>query len=112
MLLTVCLLLLQAASGQVWKKGTLLYLDGKNITGRAKFELKRDDLIRFDAYGLLAGSSLTLEARKNGLKFFNEIYESNARGEIKTILFFPRARTRIKCTVYYTTKNGADPSQW
>ena len=85
-----------------------MYLDGKNVTGRAKFELKRDDLIRFDGYGLLAGSALNLQAKKNGVKFYDENYETNARGEFKTILFFPRIRARIKCTAYYTTKNGRD----
>lgn len=108
LLLSVFLMMLQLASGQVGGRGTLLYLDGKNVTGRAKFELKRDDLIRFDGYGLQAGSSLNLQARKNGVKMYDEIFDANSRGEIKTILFFPKARVRIKCTAYYTTKNGRE----
>lgn len=107
-LLSVLMMSLLWASAQVRGEGTLLYLDGKNITGRAKFELKNDDLLRFDAYGLLAGSTIRLEAKKNGVRIFGENFESNARGEMKTILFFPKARARIKCTAYYTTKNGRE----
>ncbi len=98
----------QWALAQAEVGGTLLYLDGKNITRRAKFELKHDDLIRFDGYGLLAGSSMQLEARKNGVKVYDEVFESNSRGEMKTILFFPKAKSRIKLTAYYTTRNGRE----
>lgn len=96
----------QISLSQDRARGTLLYMDGKNITHRARFELKKDDLIRFDAYGLLAGSSITLEARKKGGRFFNESFAANQRGEMKTILFFPKVKGAIKCTASYTSKNG------
>ena len=86
--------------------GTQLYIDDKNITPRAQFELRRDDLVRFDAYGLAASSSLRLEAKKKGLRFVNETYTANARGEVKAVLHFPKISARITCTAWYTTQNN------
>lgn len=108
LLVLLLFLSFQISLSQDGDRGTLLYMDGKNITQRAHFELKKDDLIRFDAYGLSAGSSITLEARKKGGKFFSESFPSNQRGEMKTILFFPKAKSSIKCTAYYTSKNGKE----
>jgi len=96
----------QISLSQDRARGTLLYMDGKNITQRARFELKKDDLIRFDAYGLQAASAIVLEARKKRVKFFEEAFDANQRGEMKTILFFPKVKSSIKCTAYYITKNG------
>lgn len=87
-------------------RGTQLYIDDKNIISRTTFELRKDDLIRFDAYGLATDSDLQLDAKRNGIRFFSENYRSNRRGEVKTVLFFPKVSSKITCTAYYTTQNG------
>lgn len=112
-----CILLLPAlwlcwnlGHGQVPRSSTLIYVEGKNVTPRAHFELERDDLVRFDAYGLEPGSALLLEARKGGVKFYTESFPSNDRGEVKAILFFPKAGMSIACKATYKGKNGREKS--
>ena len=73
-----------------------------------EFELERDDLVRFDAYRLQSASTLYFTGKKGGIRFYEQAFPSNARGEVKAILFFPKASNTITCTVNYLAENGED----
>ncbi len=90
---------------QTNSEATLLYVDDINVTPRQTFEMHRDDLVRVDAYGLAPLTTFTLEAKRNGLRFFSQTYESNERGEVKAVLIFPKISSKITCTASYTTQN-------
>ena len=106
----VFLLFLIGAStfGQGHQHATTLYLDGRNITPGSRIELKRDALLRFEAYNIQSGTPVKIEAKKGGIKFWEATYQPNPRGEIKTILIFPQPKTKmpIACFVQYTAADG------
>lgn len=107
LLLPVFWLCCGSAFAQPLGEGTQLYVDGKNITDKARFELLRDDLVRFDAYGLQGGSTLELQGRKGGgPRFYKQAFQANARGEIKAILFFPKVGSTIIMEASYTAEDG------
>lgn len=96
----------QVAFAQTPRLGTQLYIDGKNITDGMEFELERDDLVRFDAYRLQSASVLNIIGKKGAIRFYGQSFTSNARGEVKAVLFFPKASNTISCTVEYIAENG------
>jgi hypothetical protein len=84
----------------------LLYLDGKNLIEDAHYPLENDQLISLETYDLLPYSPVELTALQKGVPIFKKSYPTNEKGAMKDILFFPKARSAIRCTLHFTTKNG------
>jgi hypothetical protein len=85
---------------------SLFFLDGKNVVEMKEFSLGLDDIIRFEAYEMLAGTVVTMKVSGAGLKTSEKIYTVNERGESKATLFFPEAKGKLTVVVKFTTKNG------
>lgn len=86
--------------------GSLVYVDGMNVVENAVILLHTDDLIRLEAYDLHPYSKVDFKAVSPGLKTVTETFNSNHSGSMKEILFFPKARAKIRCQVKYLSKNG------
>ena len=87
---------------------SLLFLDGKNLIEYKEVELGLDELISFEAFDLQPSSTLNLKVTGAGFKTVQQDYTTNERGEVKTTLFFPKARAKLTCTLRFVTKNGVD----
>lgn len=85
--------------------GSHLYLDGKNILHNSQIDLRRDDLLRFAVYGVASNSSVSFKAFRGSIRIHHQTYNADGVGTVKEILFFPKAKSRIRCVVEYTTKN-------
>lgn len=93
--------------GQVGQNfGSLVYIDGKNVIPHAEIILKQDALMSLECYDLMPNSDVTIRIRGGGSKGLDQELMTNPRGAVKQILFFPKARGRMKCTIRYTFKNG------
>ncbi len=107
LMLLLCRPALHAQIGNVGQTfASLLFLDGKNLIENKEVELGLDELLKFTAFDLQPNSTLTIKVSGLGFKTFEADYPTNERGEVKTTLFFPRARTRLTCHVRFTTRNG------
>ena len=99
-----------ALSAQVGSVGqtfaSLLFLDGKNLIENKEVEMGLHELLDFSAFDLQPNSTLTIKVTGIGQKTYLSEYTTNTRGEVRTTLFFPKARTRLHCTVRFTTRNG------
>lgn len=95
----------QSTIGQTF--ASLFFLDGKNVVENTEFDLGLDDIIRFEAYELSAGTTISVKVSGSGIKTVQESYPVNHRGEVKTNFFFPKAKGKLTITVQFTTKNGS-----
>lgn len=103
----LCLSCVYAQPARVGQNvGSLVYIDGMNVTQSAELKLNRDQILRLEAYDLKPHSTITFRAQKRGLKIFQESYKATHRGDMKAILFFPKANSKIRCTVHYVAENG------
>jgi hypothetical protein len=107
--LLLCRAALPAQTGTVGQTfSSLLFLDGKNLIENKEVELGLDELLNFTAYDLQPNSTLAIKVTGVGFKTFQSDLPTNARGEVKTTLFFPKARTRLTCNVRFMTRNGVE----
>ncbi|MEM7039788.1 MAG: hypothetical protein AAF570_22640 [Bacteroidota bacterium] len=86
--------------------GSLVYIDGKNIVQHAQITMMRDELLSLECYDLQPNSEVHIKAVKGSKKVMEETITTNGRGAAKQILFFPKAKSKLKCSVRYTSKNG------
>jgi hypothetical protein len=98
---------LSAQTGNVGQTfASLLFLDGKNLIENKEVELGLDELLNFSAFDLQPNSTLLIKVAGVGFKTYQSEFTTNERGEVRTTLFFPKARTRLHGTVRFTTRNG------
>lgn len=90
------------------KRGSLIYLDGVNILNQAEIDLKKDQLLLLETFDLMPQSNVQVRARSGPTGNFHETFLTDDNGAIHEILFFPKKRSKIKCTLWYTTKDGKD----
>jgi|GEM_PF-3162182 hypothetical protein len=110
MLVLLCLGSVEGLKGQTFVGQTfasLFFLDGKNVVEDKAFGLGLDEILRFDAYELLPGSTLSVKVEGAGIKTMEASYSVNPRGEVKTNFFFPKAKGKLNVLVKFTTKNGS-----
>ncbi|HHG83923.1 MAG TPA: hypothetical protein ENJ82_04175 [Bacteroidetes bacterium] len=86
--------------------GSLIYLDGVNVLNQAEIDMKKDQLMLLETFDLMPSSNVTVRAKNGASRPFEGAYTTDANGAIHEILFFPKKRGKIKCTLTYTTKNG------
>jgi hypothetical protein len=86
---------------------SLVYLDGRNILENAQFNLQRDQLLNLETFDLLPNSTVTFTTQ-NGAASTKKVYQTDANGAMKDILFFPKARSTIKCVLKFQTINGEE----
>jgi hypothetical protein len=105
--LLLCRVAVSAQTGDVGQTfASLLFLDGKNLIENKEVELGLDELLEFSAFDLQPSSTLEIKVSGTAFKGFRTTYTTNVHGEVKTTLFFPKARTRLTCTLRFTTRNG------
>lgn len=87
---------------------SLVYLDGRNVIEDAEFNLQRDQLLSLETFDLLPNSTVELSTQQNGFPLTKKLYQTNQNGAMKDILFFPKARSSIKCIIKFKTINGEE----
>ena len=87
---------------------SLIYLDGRNVVENAEFNLQRDQLLCLETYDLLPNSTVELSAVQKGVPHAKKIYQTNEKGAMKDVLFFPKAHVSIRCTVKFQAINGEE----
>ncbi len=87
---------------------SLVYLDGRNVVENAEFNLKRDQLLSLETYDLLPNSTVELSAVQKGVSLTKKVYQTNEKGAMKDILFFPNARVAIRCVLKFQAINGEE----
>ena len=85
---------------------SLVYLDGKNVVENAVFYVQKDQFLSLETYDLQPNSTVELTIQQNGHGAIKKDYETNQMGAMKDILFFPKAKSSIKCVVRFITQNG------
>ena len=99
-----------AAKAQIPQLGqnlaSLVYIDGKNVVQDAEFALGRDQLLNLETYDLLPNSEVEVKATSKSSKNYKETFTTNQKGALKKILFFPKAKSTVKCVIQFTTQNG------
>ncbi|MFN8393400.1 MAG: hypothetical protein U0176_01860 [Bacteroidia bacterium] len=114
--LVTFLLLVCLAAGRVYCQtpqigqnlASLVYLDGKNVIENAQFAVHREQFLSLETYDLLPNSSVELTTQQNGLPLEKKTYHTNDRGSMKDILFFPKAKSSIRCVLRFSTQNGEE----
>lgn len=86
----------------------LVYLDGKNVVENAHFHLQKDQFLSLETYDLLPNSQVEFTAQQKGFPLEKKVYHTNANGAMKDILFFPKARSSIRCVLRFVTQNGEE----
>lgn len=87
---------------------SLIYLDGKNVVENAQFPVNKDQFLSLETYDLQPNSSVELTTQQNGFPLVKKVYQTNEKGAMKDILFFPKAKSSIKCIVRFVTQNGQE----
>jgi hypothetical protein len=87
---------------------SMIYLDGKNVVENAQFPVNKDQFLSLETYDLQPNSSVELITQQNGFPLVKKVYQTNERGAMKDILFFPKAKANIKCVVRFITLNGQE----
>lgn len=108
--LSLCLVMpLSAQTPQIGQNlASLVYLDGRNVVEGAQFNLQKDQLLSLETYDLLPNSSVELSAQQKGIPLTNKTYQTNEKGTMKDILFFPKARAPIRCVLKFQTIDGEE----
>jgi hypothetical protein len=87
---------------------SLVYLDGKNVVENAQFHMQRDQFLSLETYDLQPNSQVELTTQQNGLPLVKKVYQTNDKGAMKDILFFPKAKSSIRCVMRFVTQNGEE----
>jgi hypothetical protein len=87
---------------------SLVYLDGKNVVENAQFKLQKDQFLSLETYDLQPNSEVELTTQQNGFPLVRKIYRTNDMGAMKDILFFPKAKSNIRCVMKFMTQNGEE----
>ena len=87
---------------------SLVYLDGRNVIENAQYNLQRDQLLSLETYDLLPNSSVELSTSQSSGGSTKKVYQTNEKGAMKDILFFPKARSTIRCVIKFKAINGED----
>lgn len=85
------------------KKGSLVYIDGKNVLEDATVRIRMEKPFSLEAYDLQPGSTITFSAKKHYKEF-----KVNDLGFISQLIFIPKKAKKLKCTVTYVTKSGME----
>jgi hypothetical protein len=85
---------------------SLVYLDGRNVIENAQFNLQRDQLLSLETYDLLPNSTVELSTSQASGGSTKKVYQTNEKGAMKDILFFPKARSTIRCVIQFKAING------
>lgn len=115
-MLPTFLLLMLLATGRVSAQtpqigqnlASLVYLDGKNVVENAQFGIHREQFLSLETYDLLPNSAVELTTQQNGFPLEKKTYHTNDRGAMKDILFFPKAKSSIRCVLRFSTQNGEE----
>lgn len=110
------MLLVFNATGRVYAQApqigqnlaSLVYLDGKNVIENAQFAVHREQFLSLETYDLLPNSAVELTTQQNGFPLEKKTYQTNDRGAMKDILFFPKAKSSIRCVLRFNTQNGEE----
>ncbi|MFM2376192.1 MAG: hypothetical protein RLZZ165_1289 [Bacteroidota bacterium] len=86
---------------------SLVYLDGKNVENNAQIYLRKDQLVILEMYDLQPNSQVKLTLPKSSPRPTRRYYQTDERGSMKEILFFPRAQSPIRCMLRFVTRDGA-----
>jgi hypothetical protein len=103
-------------AGSLWSQipqygqnlASLVYLDGKNVVENAQFKLQKDQFLSLETYDLQPNSEVELTTQQNGFPLVRKIYRTNDMGAMKDILFFPKAKSNIRCVMRFITVNGEE----
>jgi hypothetical protein len=87
---------------------SLVYLDGRNVIENAQFNLQRDQLLSLETYDLQPNSTVELSIQQNGFPLTKKVYQTNEKGAMKDILFFPKAKSSIRCALKFHAINGEE----
>lgn len=87
---------------------SMIYLDGKNVIENAQFPVNKDQFLSLETYDLQPNSTVELSTQQNGFPLVKKVYQTNERGAMKDILFFPKAKSNIKCVLRFMTQNGQE----
>jgi hypothetical protein len=87
---------------------SLVYLDGKNVVENAQFKLQKDQFLSLETYDLQPNSEVELTTQQNGFPLVRKTYRTNDMGAMKDILFFPKAKSNIRCIMRFMTQNGEE----
>ena len=87
---------------------SLVYLDGHNVIENSEYSLQRDQLLSLETFDLQPNSTVELSAQQNGMPLTKRSYQTNQNGAMKDILFFPKARSPIRCVLKFHTINGEE----
>jgi hypothetical protein len=106
----ICLAgLLFAQNPQIGQNfASMIYLDGKNVIENAQFPVNKDQFLSLETYDLQPNSTVELTTQQNGFPLTKKVYQTNERGAMKDILFFPKAKSNIKCVLRFMTPNGQE----
>lgn len=106
----ICLCgVLRAQTPQIGQNlASLVYLDGRNVVENAEFKLQRDQLLSLETYDLLPNSTVELSAVQKGVPLAKKVYQTNEKGAMKDILFFPNAHVIIRCVLKFQAINGEE----